>query len=125
MNIESIINCISLNNHFGIKAATQRETFLEIWMVTVDNRIFARSWGFSEKSWYNTFLKERKGQIKCGEMVLNVEAKIPEDLLFITEQINNAYLQKYNSGKNSFFAQGIIQKEHAEKTLEFVILEND
>ncbi|MNZ94065.1 hypothetical protein D3C78_1131660 [compost metagenome] len=91
-------------------------------MVTIDNRIFARSWGMAKKSWYNTFLNENEGQIKCGDKIYNIKAQIPNDLNEIEEQINQAYLRKYDSGENSFYAQGIIKKQHAEKTMEFLLL---
>lgn len=122
MGNKNAVQFINSNNLIGLKAGKERETFLEIWMVTVDNRIFARSWGFAEKSWYNTFLKDNRGQLKCGETIFDIEAKIPTDLAEIETRINAAYLEKYDSGDNSFYAQGIIKKEHAEKTMEFIVL---
>ena len=117
------IEYIKTHNLIGLKAGEYRTTFLEIWMVIVNDRIFARSWGFAEKSWYNTFLSDNKGQIKCGETTFNIKAVIPADLNEISEQINIAYLQKYNNGNNSEYAHGIIKKEHIEKTMEFIINE--
>ncbi|SEH48302.1 DUF2255 family protein [Epilithonimonas hominis] len=120
--MNTAIQYINSHNLIGIKAGKERETFLEIWMVTVENRIFARSWGFAEKSWYNTFLKDNLGEIKCGETIYKIEARIPEDLSELEEEINQAYLDKYDSGENSFYAKGIIEEKHVAKTMEFVIL---
>lgn len=122
--MNTAIQYINSHNLIGIKAGKERETFLEIWMVTVENRIFARSWGFAEKSWYNTFLKDNLGEIKCGETIYKIEARIPEDLSELEEEINQAYLDKYDSGENSFYANGIIKEKHVAKTMEFVILNN-
>lgn len=119
---EKAIQYINSNNIIEIKAGSERENFLEIWMVTISDRIFARSWGFAERSWYNTFLKDNSGQIKCEEDVFDIKAQIPNDLDEIEEQINQAYLDKYDSDRNSFYAQGIIKKEHADKTMEFIVL---
>ncbi len=124
MNNKNAIQYIDSHNLIGIKAGKERESFLEIWMVIVENRIFARSWGFAERSWYNTFLKDNLGEIKCGETIYKIEAKIPSDLADIENKINQAYLEKYDSGDNSFYAKGITEKEHVEKTMEFVILDN-
>ena len=112
-----------IENHslIGIKAGKERDRFLEIWMVVVENRIFARSWGFAEKSWYNTFLKDHFGQIKCGERIFDITGKIPEDIEDLTEKINDAYLRKYDSGQNSFYAKGITEQNHVEKTMEFIL----
>ena len=122
MDKEKAIQYINSNNLIEIKAGNERETFLEIWMVTFNNRVFARSWGFAERSWYNTFLKDNSGQIKCGEEIFNIKAQIPNDLSELEEQINQAYLNKYDSGRNSVYAQGIVKKEHADKTMEFIVL---
>lgn len=119
----SAIEYINNNNLIGIKAGLERPGFLNIWMVAVDNRIFARSWGFAEKSWYNTFLQNPKGQIKCGDTIYPIKAIIPVDLDQITEKINAAYLKKYTSPHNIEYAKGIIKEAHANKTMEFKITE--
>lgn len=114
---------INSNNLIGLKAGKARASFLEIWMVTIDNRIFARSWGFAEKSWYATFLNDKLGQIKCGDNIFQIEAKIPTDLEDIKDKMNNQYLEKYDHGDNSIYAHGIIQEAHIAKTMEFVVVE--
>lgn len=121
MNINNALDYIKENNLIGIKAGTQRPSFLEIWMVVVENRIFARSWGLAEKSWYNTFLENSEGQIECGSTIYNIKAWIPDDINQITDEINKAYLKKYNFGDNSKYAIGIIEEKHIDKTMEFVI----
>ncbi|RTZ46692.1 hypothetical protein EJ377_22175 [Chryseobacterium arthrosphaerae] len=57
MNKDSAHAYIQSHNLIGIKAGAERPDFLEIWMVIVRNRIFARSWGLAERSWYTAFLK--------------------------------------------------------------------
>ncbi|GGF01649.1 hypothetical protein GCM10010984_18820 [Chishuiella changwenlii] len=105
----------------GIKAGTDDHRFLDIWMVIVDDRIFARSWGIAERSWYNTFLNNENGKIKSGDKVFNIKAKIPEDLYELEEPINNAYMKTYDFGTNAFFAKGLAGKKHVEKTMEFIL----
>ncbi|UKB77585.1 DUF2255 family protein [Chryseobacterium sp. MEBOG07] len=123
MNKDSALDYINNNNIIGIKAGLQRPDFLEIWMVVVQNRIFARSWGLAERSWYNTFLKDSTGKILCGETIHTIKAAIPEDINDLTEEINQAYLNKYNTGHNIQYSQGIVQEKHAAKTMEFIILD--
>jgi hypothetical protein len=60
MNRNTALDYIKTNNLIGIKAGENRSAFLEIWMVTVNDRVFARSWGLAEKSWYNSFLQDSK-----------------------------------------------------------------
>ncbi|TZF98476.1 DUF2255 family protein (plasmid) [Chryseobacterium panacisoli] len=123
MNKENALHYIKTNTIIGIKAGFQRSDFLEIWMIVVQDRIFARSWGLAEKSWYNTFLENPEGEIQCGKIIYPIKAAIPEDLNDITEEINQAYLAKYNTGHNIPYSRGIIQEKHVAKTMEFVILD--
>lgn len=119
---QNVVNFINTNNLIGIKAGSARETFLNIWMVVVDERIFARSWGFSERSWFNTFLEEARGQLKCGDIIADIRAEVPVWNESLNERINQAYLAKYDEGDNSFYAKGITQPEHVAKTMEFILL---
>lgn len=123
MNKELALDYISSHSIIEIKSGQHRTTFLEIWMVIVNDRIFARSWGLAEKSWYHTFLQDPIGQIKCGKEIFNIKAVVPDDITDLTPEINTAYLTKYNTGSNLRYSQGIIQQKHVEKTMEFIILE--
>lgn len=123
MNKDEVLNYIKTNNLIGIKAGSERTDFLEIWMVVVQDRIFARSWGLAERSWYNTFLKDPNGQIQCGNSIFNIKAVIPIDTNELTDEINQTYLTKYNIGRNRKYAKGIVQEQHVEKTMEFIICE--
>lgn len=118
---QNILDFINTNNLIGIKAGSARETFLNIWMVVVDERIFARSWGFSERSWFNTFSEDPYGQLKCGDTISDIRAEVPVWNESLNERINQAYLAKYNKGQNSFYAKGIVQPEHVAKTMEFIL----
>ena len=118
------INYIKSNNLIGIKAGTSRTTYLEIWMVVVENRIFARSWGLAEKSWFNTFLSDPiVGKIKCGDVEISITAKIPTDLVPLSDKISQAYIDKYTAPENLKYAQGIAGNVHVEKTMEFIVIE--
>ena len=123
MNKETALDYIQNHTVIGIKAGHQRPAFLEIWMVVVQNRIFARSWGLAERSWYNTFLENSAGEIECGESIYSIKALIPDDINDLTEEINQAYLTKYNSDHNIPYSKGIIQEKHVAKTMEFIILD--
>ncbi|ALD21337.1 DUF2255 family protein [Hymenobacter sp. DG25A] len=121
MSASDTLSYISQHNLIGIRAGQDRPTFLSIWMVVVDDRIFARSWGLAEKSWFNTFMENPAGAIRCGEVVIPVRAVVPSDLARLNERISQAYLAKYDAGANSPYAQGIIQPQHVARTLEFVV----
>ena len=110
-----------LSNHslIDIKGGLIRPTFLEIWMVVVDKRVFARSWNKSERSWFTEFQKTGVGAIKYGNNILSVKGeKVPaEDA--INQRISEAYLKKYNQPKNLYYSKGISQPEYFDYTMEF------
>lgn len=116
----TFIECIKGTRLLGIKAGSDRPNFLEIWMVTVEDRVFARSWGLAERSWYNSFLQNNKGEMRCGEKIVKITAIVPPDLEKINDKISEAYLKKYDHGENSYYAHGIVKKEHLNKTMEFI-----
>ncbi|WP_044512866.1 DUF2255 family protein [Hymenobacter sp. DG25B] len=122
MSATDTLDYIRQHNLIGIRAGQDRATFLSIWMVVVNNRIFTRSWGLAEKSWFNTFLENPTGAIRCGEEVVPVRAVVPPDLAHLNERISQAYLAKYDAGANSPYAQGITQPQHVARTLELVVL---
>ncbi len=109
-----------LNNNTltGIKGGLERESFLNIWMVEVDKRIFARSWNKSPRSWFTEFQKTGKGQVKYGDKIILVEGRKLDANDKMHELVNKAYLKKYTQERNVKYAQGISQPEYANYTLE-------
>jgi hypothetical protein len=105
----------------GIKAGKDRTTFLDIWMVTVEGRVFARSWGKSERSWFTTLINEKTGQIKYGDNIINISAT-PCNHHELNLQIDSAYRARYTTPENLPYAIGITQPEYASYTMEFIFL---
>lgn len=109
------------NTLVEIKSGKNRNKFTEIWMVNVDQRIFARSWNKNENGWMNDFLKNKSGQIKFGEEILNITVKKLESNDELNQKISNAYLEKYTQEHNIEYAKGISQREYNNYTIEFFI----
>lgn len=107
------------NTLIEIKGGTEREGFLEIWMVEVKGRVFARSWNKSKRSWFTEFKNTGLGKIKYGESIINVRGKKLEENDNMNVLINKAYLKKYNQKENLLYAKGISQPEYANYTMEF------
>jgi len=117
---ESILQYVRAHNLVGVRAGDRPRAFLDIWMVVVDGRIFARSWGLAERSWYTEFLSGRTGEIRCGDIAVKVAGVIPADLPSISAAISAEYLRKYDRGSNARYARGIVQPAHVARTMEFV-----
>ncbi|MCP9200856.1 DUF2255 family protein [Gramella sp. GC03-9] len=102
-----------------IKGGKERLSFLPIWMVQVNGRVFARSWNKSEKSWFTEIERSGVGEIKFGEELLKITGIKVDPSDPIQPDISNAYLQKYDQPHNKMYASGIAASEYFEHTMEF------
>ncbi|TFG45315.1 MAG: DUF2255 family protein, partial [Candidatus Brocadiia bacterium] len=93
------------NRLVGIKGGTERENFLDIWMVEVNKRVFARSWNKSKHSWFTAIEELKVGQIKFGDQVIDITGRKLTGQPDLNALINQAYLHKYNQKENLFYAQ--------------------
>ena len=71
-------------------------TFIGIWAVVVDDRVFVRSWSIKRRSWYRTFLSEPRGAIQIGNREIPVRAR-PATGARIRDAVDRAYLEKYHT----------------------------
>jgi hypothetical protein len=113
------------NTLVGIKGGMTPHDFLEIWIVEVDRRIFARSWNRSKKSWFTAFLKSGKGQIRYLDTILNVTGQKVEADNPINKRISKAYLEKYVQPENLKYAIGISGVEYHDYCMEFQFISSD
>lgn len=115
---DEFYNYLNNNTLVEIKGGLERKTFLNIWMVEVDNRIFARSWNKSPRSWFTEFIKTGEGQVKYVDNIITVGGKKLDPKDKTQELIDKAYLEKYTQKQNLKYAMGITQPEYANYTLE-------
>ena len=104
-----------------IKGGTARETFLEIWMVAVDQRVFARSWNKSARSWFTEFQKTGVGQVKYGDTVLDVTGKQLPANDSLQPRVSEAYITRFTEPENVKYAQGIAKPEYFDYTMELML----
>lgn len=122
MNLEKLFPAdfykyLEENTLVEIKGGTKRNKYLEIWMVNLKGRIFARSWGKSDNGWFSSLIEEGRGEIRYFNKVIKIEAKKNNDSK-INKLVDHAYLQKYNQPQNIEYVKGITQKEYSEFTVE-------
>ncbi|WP_010518581.1 DUF2255 family protein [Croceivirga radicis] len=121
MTKSEIIKLVNNTQTPQIKAG-EMHRFNDIWMVIVDNRIFCRQYAFGERSWYTTFLEDSKGYIKCGDQIIKVKGIVPEDLDAINAQVNEAYIEKYETRLNHYpqIAHKMTGERFMERTMELI-----
>ena len=117
----TFLKCINETQITSVRAGKDREKFTGIWMVEVKGRIFGRSYSLSERSWYTAFLKDEKGDIKCGKEIISVKGRVPADINIITKAINKAYEKKYLViAYNKKWVDGLCEPERVARTMEFI-----
>ena len=107
------------HNYVEIKGGLDRITFLEIWMVAVGERVFARSWNKSERSWFTAFLETGVGELKYGQTVLSVSGVKVEKEDKIQPFVHDAYRKRFTEKENIYYVDGITQPEYEAYTMEF------
>lgn len=102
----------------GVRAGTEHR-YTGIWVVVVDDRIFARSWNDKPTGWFRAFKKEPSGTIQLGKLEIPVRAK-PVRSARISDAVTVAFAEKYNTKGSRKWVEGFAEPERVLTTLEFV-----
>lgn len=103
----------------GVRTGPGRQKFTKIWMVNIGNRVFARSWNKSEKSWFTALLESGRGEILYGKKMINVKGRKLDKTDPLHKQINRAYTDKYTQPGNIKYAAGFSEPGYTDYTMEF------
>ena len=103
----------------GIRAGTKPHRIIGIWAVVVENRVFVRSWGMKQRSWYRTFLEEPRGIIVVDDREIPVRAVFTRSERLKTA-VDQAYREKYRTPWSLHFVRGFATKKRRDTTTELV-----
>jgi hypothetical protein len=101
----------------GVRAGAAPHRFLAVWAVVVERRVFVRSWGLKERSWYTTFLEEPWGAITVGGRELPVRA-VRTRSERLKEAVDRAYAAKYRTPWARKIARGFRLRRRRDTTTE-------
>lgn len=99
--------------------AGEKHRFVDISVVEVAGRFFVRQYKFGKRSWYHAFLSDPSGAIKCSEVVVPVEGRVPEDLETVNPLVTRAFWKKYHV-IYGLMKLGFDTKKHEASTLELI-----
>lgn len=105
----------------GIRAGTNSDhKIIGIWVVTVNGRVFVRSWSKKPRSWWRTFLEDPNGTIyvagsKRGIKVRAVQVKNKA----LNDLVTKAYKEKYNKPGDLHYTA---QKSPRDTTTELMVV---
>lgn len=102
----------------GVRAGTEHR-YTGIWVVVVEDRIFARSWNDKPTGWFRAFKKQPSGTIQLDKLEIPVQAK-PVRSARLRDAVTTAFAEKYNTKGSLKWIEGFKEPERLLTTLEFV-----
>ncbi len=86
-----------------IRAGIRPHRYIGIWVVVVGRRVFVRSWSLKARSWWRTFLTERRGSIQVGSRTIAIRAAQIRSAS-VKDAVSRAYQEKYGTGASRRYA---------------------
>ena len=102
----------------GVRSGTEHR-YTGVWLVVVDDRIFARSWSDKPTGWFRAFKKEPSGTIQIGKLEIPVRGK-PVRSARMRDTVTAAFAEKYNTKGSLQWVKGFREPERVLTTIEFV-----
>jgi len=107
---------IAKDKILGVRAGSDdAHRFIGVWVVVVDGRVFIRSWGLKQRSWYQTFRDDPVGTIQAAGRELKVRAvtSLPEKT---KAAVDAAYAEKYDTPGAIKYVRGFARSERRRDT---------
>jgi len=102
----------------GVRAGAEHR-YTGVWVVVVDDRVFARSWSDKPTGWFRAFKKEPAGNIQVGERELRVRGNVVRSAR-LRDAVTVAFGEKYNTKGSKKWVEGFAEPERVVNTIEFV-----
>ena len=118
MTTQEIATLINSYRVHQIRAG-EKHRFVDISIVEANGRFFVRQYKFGKRSWYHAFLEDPTGAIKCGDTIIPIEGRVPEDLDEINPLVTKAFWKKYKL-IYGIMKLGFDTKKHEASTLELI-----
>jgi len=114
-----VVDAVRKDLVIGVRAGSGDHRFTPVWGVTVDGRVFIRSWGRAERSWFNAFRREPFGvaQIAGREYAVRAVRTRSES---VRDAVDEAYRLKYHTPASAVFVRDLSSAESRDTTVELV-----
>ena len=116
-----VVEALRAAKILGIRAGSEPHRFIGIWVVVAEGRVFVRSWSLKPRSWWRTFLEERRGAILVGGEEIAVRA-VRTRRERLKRAVDEAYAGKYLTPGALQYVKGFRAKRRRDTTTELVPL---
>ena len=117
-SLKTIVEAARKAKIIGVRAGTEHR-YTGVWVVVVEDRIFARSWSDKPTGWFRAFRKEPSGTIQIDDREIPVHGK-PVRSARLRDAVTAAFAEKYNTKGSQKWVEGFKEPERVLTTLEFV-----
>lgn len=118
MFADTVVEAVRSAKILGARAGTEHR-YTGVWVVVVDDRVFARSWSDKPTGWFRAFRKQPDGTIQVGSLELPVRARLAKGPR-IRDAVTMAFAEKYNTKASQKWVAGFAEPARALTTLKFV-----
>jgi hypothetical protein len=102
----------------GVRAG-QEHRYTGVWVVVVDDRVFARSWNDKPTGWFQAFRKEANGMVQVGVREIPVRGKLVRGAR-LRDAVTTAYGTKYPTKGSRKWVEGFAEPARVANTIEFI-----
>lgn len=114
-----VISGIDAVRYFGIRAGVRPHRFIAIWAVSVEGRVFVRSWDARPGGWYHTLLADPRGVLQVGSRTVRVRARRVRGERLL-DAIDAAYAAKYRTPGSIKYVRGFSRPPRRARTIELI-----
>lgn len=115
---DDVIEFLRQAKILGVRSGTAHR-YTGVWVVVVDDRVFARSWNDKPNGWFQAFRKEPIGAIQAGDLEIPVRAKVVRSGR-TRDAVTAAYAVKYPTKGSKKWVEGFANPSRVLSTIEFV-----
>jgi len=114
-----VIEALDSAKIVGVRSGPDHR-FTAVWVVVVERRVFARSWGDTPTGWFRAFMADPRGAMKLpsGREIRVRARKVRGERLL--DAIDEAYAAKYDTRASQKWVRGFARPKRRLTTLEFV-----
>jgi len=115
---DDVVEALRNAKILGVRAGSEHR-YTGVWVVTIDKRVFVRSWYDKPTGWFRAFKKEPIGTIQVGKLEIPVRGKQVRSA-HIRDAVTVAFGEKYNTKGSQRWVDGFAEPARVLTTLEFV-----
>jgi len=115
---DNVVEAFRRAKIMGVRAGAEHR-YTGVWVVVVEDRVFARSWNDKPTGWFQAFRKQLSGMVQVGDLELPVRGKVVSSAR-LRDAVTEAYAEKYPTKGSRKWVEGFAEPERVINTIEFI-----